>query len=327
MKNSKLKNFKLLLVGSLLISACSRINNVNLPVADSTPKLVDTRLAFKNVSTFNEYLDEIMVSKDIPGETSKVGLVSLASKYHIYDLKAARLAKSDSSNTILPDSLRIPDPLLNAIVNEKGEVEVGKDTIYKFTYHFSYKFHKSLLDDVEKIDTASLKSIEKGKGIYLQNGVYAFRNQIKSYAQSTSANRSSARTEATSQTPAPLTGDTRMVADVYTFFAGFYASAVIYTKVEREKCNYIFNWCYSKYWGAENARVLGYRGTVRYKRVTTGIVVESGSRYFNESAANQSEKSETFLKVLTFISPYEITYRDTYHFATTNGGSNSIYNP
>ncbi len=321
-----MKTFKVVITSSmLLLASCSTNNDEVLKTQASSPKLEENRLAFQNQNTFFKYLEEISTSADIANETGKLGLVSMATRYRMVDVKTARFTESDTNSISFVDSLRIPDPLLNAIINEKGEVEIGNDTIYRFTPTFSYRYHKSLAKYVETLDTSSLKSLKKGEGIGLENGVYAFRNQIQEYSDKALINPESnaARTEAT----APLTGNTRMNAAVFVVFAGFYSSVVINTKVEREKCNYIFGSCVSRYWAAENASNLGYNGTVSYSRSTAGVLNESGSKNYNRIEYNRSSVEDLVAYNATFLSRYEITYRDTYHFASANGGTNSIYNP
>jgi len=315
----------------LLLLGCSKKDNVVQPQVQSvTPQLVDGRLAFKNKTSFDLYLKELYESQDgdYNSHTTKLGLKSAYSKRELQYNRNAREEQSSTDSTAVKDSLYFDEPLLNSVMNENGEIEIGSDTIIRYTLSYSYKYHKSLSSFIKTMDTSSFTKIPKGEGLTLGNGVYVFKNKIDKITSTpeivTSDNTNTARMDAT----VPVTGDTRMIAEVLNTYVIGYSSLAVITRLERQKCHYFFNNCYARYWADQNATRLSIIGTIRYKATAGGVsfIPEKTKSFFPERAAFNEPRLH-LLCDWSSLAVFEVIGRNMRHSATYAGVYKEIYNP
>lgn len=261
------------------------------------------------MQSLNTLLNEISTSENPISFTNKLGLKSVAFIRNQKNLKV-------ENDTLLNDSLfnedySIKDPLLSSILNESNEFSIG-DTIYRYTYFYSYKYHISNLETLNSLDTTIFSKLDKGNGVW-QNGIYIFRNKIENI-DITNQNQKNAKVHVTEQ----LTGDTRVRGEITNTFVLAYSSLYVYTYYERNKCGwYFFGQCKDRRYREDTADELKQGGWLTYDCIAPGGVTIFSERYrtINKSATNVSKIDFILEYFVSPIAPIRVINKSTDHYA------------
>jgi hypothetical protein len=159
-----------ILAGVLLLISCeqqtdiAKNNNDSLLSVDNI-KVVDGRLVFSNYTHFNNTIDYIFKNQDLAEgfESRFKGFTS--NRLAFKSIDSSLIATLDNDFSKIKDYAFIQEiegeknlervidlPLLTYVFNEKGILQIG-DSIFKFTYANTYKFHSNRMEDFSEKKT------------------------------------------------------------------------------------------------------------------------------------------------------------------------------
>lgn len=303
-------------------------------VANNTPKVEEGRLKFSNLQEMNLYVKRI---KDKPIDTLKVlvsdkSFVSHLSKGAVGgDLKNLSLGEGIVDTLDLLKNSPIEESYIAALLNEKRELEIGNDTIYKIGNDFCFSYNKADEKLVNQFYTDfenSQMTLKQGDLKIIYNGKLTVYGTVHSHTPiviSDSSLKSAGARVSKSSEEFYFNSDHRMRAEFYT--NSYLVYATIGVKTVMQQYGKVF-W-FIKGWKSDNATRIstqllngGYQITTKS---TMPIFVPAISPRFKEEQNN----SESRIEIDYFIGALPkfewLSGSRAIFYAQFNGHNNSIY--
>lgn len=328
-KNSKL-GFKIIagIIGASSIISCNKKEitpQEMVQVSQETPTVTNGRLQFSSIDAFASHLKTIQ-NLPIKSSSARKEFVSYyESQLSVYENGKNMRTSDDLEEIIITDTTYIPNSFLASVINEKREVGIGNDSVYKFgsDYTFVYKStDTSYISQFYADVKSNLITVKVGELYNYKNKIRVAKTlqSILNDSVTTATNSGGKRTEANISQESYFNANEKVSGQVYSTNYFFYSCFGAKTFAQKRVTKRFLLWT-SQSWGDLGIGELYFKCTgyseiakSQCKGCGTGGL---GGNYIEWEQKIQSgvESNKTIAELYGFNLPkIQVTDIKSYHF-------------